>query len=31
MNKAASTRFKLTNRIKSHAKFKVYFAASSSN
>lgn len=31
MNKAVSTRFKLANRNKNHAKFKAYFAAGSSS
>jgi hypothetical protein len=31
MNKAASMRFKLANRVKTHAKFKAYFAVPSSN
>ena len=26
MNKSTSMRFKLTNRVKNHAKFKAYFA-----
>ena len=31
MNKANSVKFKLTNRLKTYAKFKAYFAVSSSN
>lgn len=31
MKKPASTRFKLTNRIKHHAKFKAYFTTNSAS